>query len=362
VEQEPAVSYAEPRLKIALYHCRLPQLGSKPGGVQVFVDRLAIALQERGHTVTAFTFAPPTEARPYAVRVLRPRRAADSKFLRQYVAPWLFNARPFGARFDVAHLHGDDWFYLRRRVPTVRTFYGSALMEALTATSLRRKLNQSILFGLEQLARARADAVYGIGPDSQMLYRADGILGCGVPEPDDPASPDPVPTILFVGTWEGRKRGSLLHRVFHEQVRPIIGNARLVMVSDFAEEGEGVTWLPHPTDVELAELYRRAWAFCLPSSYEGFGIPYLEALANGLPVVATPNPGANQILDAGRYGLIVNPEDLGQTLLRALTDDALRSRLSIAANERMQSYSWDRLIIEYEGAYDLAIRRFRARR
>ena len=104
-------------MNIALYHNRLPRAGLKPGGVQVFVDRLAIALADRGHTVTVFTLAPPTEPRPYRVVVLRPAFAAGSKVLRQYITPWLFNFRPFDSRFDVVHLHGDDWFYLRRRCP-----------------------------------------------------------------------------------------------------------------------------------------------------------------------------------------------------------------------------------------------------
>ena len=347
-------------MNIALYHHRLPQQGVKPGGVAVFVDRLATALADRGHAVTAFTFAPPTGARPYAVEVLRPHRAADNRLLRQYVIPWMFNVRPFGSRFDVAHLHGDDWFYFRRRLPTVRTFHGSALMESLSATSLRRRVDQSIVFALEQLARRQADAVYGVGPDSRMLYRADGILGCGIDPPGAPPHPDAEPTILFVGTWEGRKRGSLLHRVFHDQVRPAVPGARLWMVSDRAQEGDGVTWFPHPTDEELADLYRRAWVFCLPSSYEGFGMPYVEAMANGLTVVATPNSGAEYALAAGKFGLIAEPDTLGQTLVSALSDGGLRARLAAAAAERVADFSWERLIVQYELAYELAISRFRA--
>jgi glycosyltransferase involved in cell wall biosynthesis len=349
-------------VRIAHYHCRLTQPGSKPGGVQVFVDRLASALHERGHEVTFFTFAQPSEPRPYRVEVLRPHAAAENKLVRQYLAPWLFNVRPFGARFDVAHFHGDDWFFLRRRLPTVRTFYGSALMEALTATSLKRRVDQSLMFVLEEFARTRADAAYGIGADSRMLYRGDGVLSCGVPAPAGPPVPEAVPTILFVGTWEGRKRGSLLQRAFHGQVRAVLPDAQLWMVSDHADEGDGVTWFAHPSDAELAELYRRAWAFCLPSSYEGLGLPYLEALANGLPVVATRNPGADEVLAAGRYGLIVEPDELGAALLRALTDEPLRSELAAAAAERVAEYSWDRLIVDYERAYELAIARFATRR
>jgi glycosyltransferase involved in cell wall biosynthesis len=348
-------------MNIAFYHCRMPQQGSKPGGVQVFVDRLATALTGRGHRVTVFTFAPPSEERPYEVRVLRPLAAADNRVVRLYVAPWLFNVRPFDGAFDVVHLHGDDWFYLRRRVPTVRTFYGSALLEALTATSLKRRVSQGLNYGLELLSARQADAVYGIGTDSRMLYQADGILSCGVPEPTGPLVPDPRPTILFIGTWDGRKRGRLIHRAFREHVRPVLPDAQLWMVSDKAEPGDGVTWLPSPTDAELGELMRRAWTFCLPSSYEGLGIPYLEAMAHGLPVVATPNPGAVDVLGGGRYGMIVEADELGEALTRTLTDEALRARLHQAAEERAQDYRWERVIADYEAAYELAIDRFHRR-
>ena len=91
-------------------------------------------------------------------------------------------------------------------------------------------------------------------------------------------------------------------------------------------------------------------------------MPYIEALANRLPVVATPNSGADYALDSGRYGLIVEADELGEALVRALTDDVLRNRLTLAAAERAQDYSWDRLIGQYELAYELAIRRFHARR
>ena len=58
-----------------------------------------------------------------------------------------------------------------------------------------------------------------------------------------------------------------------------------------ADPGAGITVLGRLDDEELAREYRAAWVFCLPSSYEGFGIPYAEAMASGTPVVATPNPG-----------------------------------------------------------------------
>jgi glycosyltransferase involved in cell wall biosynthesis len=347
-------------VRIALYHNNLPQAEQKPGGVAVFVDRLAGALAQRGHDVTAFTYQPPSEPRPYAVRRLWPGARGDRRVLRHYALPWLFNVRPFDGSFDVLHLHGDDWFYMRRRLPTVRTFYGSALMESLTATSRKRRINQAAIFRLERMAARRADAVYGIGPDSRMLYEADGILSCGVPLPEEPGDPAPEPTILFIGTWEGRKRGELLHRAFQEHVRPVFPDARLWMVSDRAPDGDGVTAFARPSDEELQQLLRRAWLFCLPSAYEGLGIPYLEAMAHGVPVVATPNPGAEHVLAGGRFGELVEPRELGPALVRLLGDGERRAQLGAAGRERVRDFAWERLLEDYEAAYALAIERWRA--
>jgi len=71
----------------------------------------------------------------------------------------------------------------------------------------------------------------------------------------------------------------------------------------------------------LADLYRRAWVFCLPSTYEGFGVPYIEAMASGTPVVASPNPGAREVTQEGRFGLIASDSALSETLLRVLTEE-----------------------------------------
>src|SRR4051794_7785897 len=110
-------------MRIGMYHCRLPELGRKPGGVEVFVDRLARALGARGHEVTVHTFSDRSHADGYTAMPMRPQLAASNPIVRQYFAPWLLNVRP-RMGYDVFHFHGDDWFCFRRTVPTVRTFYG----------------------------------------------------------------------------------------------------------------------------------------------------------------------------------------------------------------------------------------------
>jgi glycosyltransferase involved in cell wall biosynthesis len=102
---------------------------------------------------------------------------------------------------------------------------------------------------------------------------------------------------------------------------------------------------------KLAELYRRAWVFCLPSSYEGFGRPYAEAMAAGTPVVATPNPGAMEVLDNGRYGIIAEPTTLGRTIVSLLQDRPRREYLAAAGLVRVQAFAWERVVDEYECLY-----------
>ncbi|MEI5579328.1 glycosyltransferase, partial [Streptomyces brasiliscabiei] len=84
---------------------------------------------------------------------------------------------------------------------------------------------------------------------------------------------------------------------FQREVLPHIPDARLEMVCRDAppDPGPGVEVLGALNDEELVAAYQRAWVFCLPSDYEGFGIPYAEAMACGVPVVATENPGARYV-------------------------------------------------------------------
>jgi phosphatidyl-myo-inositol alpha-mannosyltransferase len=346
-------------MRIGMYHCRLPEPGRKPGGVEVFVDRLARAMTVRGHDVAVHTFSGDAGPAPYAIHTLRPARAAADPLVRQYLAPWLLNARP-KMDYDVFHFHGDDWFCFRRPVPTVRTFYGSALLESLSATSVKRRVDQAMVFLLEQLAGRLADARYGIGSDSRLLYRADGVLQLGIDTPAEPRAPSARPSILFVGTWEGRKRGRLLHEAFQEFVRPAFPDAELWMVSDHCEPGPGVEWLKEPRDADIQSRLQRAWLFALPSSYEGFGIPYLEAMAWGVPTLATPNPGAEDLLRGGA-GLIVEPEQLGTTLVRLIGDEAERDRLAEAGRARARDFAWSPICESYEVAYDLARTRWEQR-
>jgi glycosyltransferase involved in cell wall biosynthesis len=123
------------------------------------------------------------------------------------------------------------------------------------------------------------------------------------------------------------------------------------MVCGDAPDLPSVDVLGRLTDVELADRYRRAWVFCLPSTYEGFGVPYIEAMASGLPVVATPNVGAREVLGDGRYGDLVDDAGLGPALVALLDDATRRAELEAAGLERSRDYDWPSVVSSYEAVY-----------
>ncbi len=169
-------------MRIGLFHSTLLEPGRKVGGVDVFVHRLGNALVERGHDVSMLTFTAkaPADAN-YRLHRLGRGCIARSRS-RPAVAPMTLTARS-PSNVDVLHLHGDDWFYVGRRVPTVRTFYGSALCEARSATSTGRRILQSMIFPLELLASRLATSSFAIADGMPAGYRLMGELPLGFTPP-----------------------------------------------------------------------------------------------------------------------------------------------------------------------------------
>lgn len=348
-------------MKIALFHSTLPSPDRKVGGVEVVVHRLANALALRDElTVTVYSLTScPSDARYQHVQLYEQTPALWQRpSLRWFLLPMLLNRHSFRDH-DVLHLHGDDWFFVRRLLPTVRTLHGSALEEARTATSWKRWLAQTLLYPLEHLSARLATVPLAVGPHTAELYRIPTLVNNGVDlELFQPGATAEDPTLLFVGTWKGRKRGHYLFETFVDEILPRVPQARLVMVSDTVSDDcrhhSNVTVADHPTDAELAQLYQKAWVFSYPSVYEGFGIPYVEAMATGTAVCCTPNDGARYVLEEGEYGLFADDDEFGETCVRLLMDDELRSSLVRRGLERAQDFSWSHIAERHVEHYEHA--------
>src|SRR5262249_15791091 len=149
---------------------------------------------------------------------------------------------------------------------------------------------------------------------------------------------------------------------FQRTIKRSMPEAELWVVMDDAVQAPGVRSYSNLSTEALADLYRRAWVFCLPSSYEGFGRPYAEALASGTAVVSTPNAGALEVLAGGRYGVITSAGRLGESVLALLRDCARRKRLAEAGLLRAQDFEWDRVVDRYEAVYAAVVGRRRTRK
>jgi glycosyltransferase involved in cell wall biosynthesis len=93
----------------------------------------------------------------------------------------------------------------------------------------------------------------------------------------------------------------------------------------------------------LDALYRSADAFCYPSLYEGFGLPVLEAMARGVPVVCSNASSLPEV--AGDAAVLVDPMSVGEmadAIARVLGDDRERERLGAAGRARAEGFSWER--------------------
>ncbi len=343
-------------MNLAMVSLYLPS-GSKIGsGYQAHY--MANAMAGRGHAVTMFSPCSRTDDAAYDhVTVGVGAHGRTFRFA------WELRRAIDRRRFDVIHAHGDDyWLWGHDKPAHVRTMHGSCLAEAANVPGVKEKARMLLLGASEVLATAAADRTVCVSRDTLRYYPwVRDVIPNGVDlaafHPDGPRAA--VPTVLFVGTYGNRKRGKLLMDQFQAVVRPAMPDARLQMVCVDAPAAPGVDLMGRVSTAALAELYRRAWVFCLPSSYEGFGVPYIEAMASAAPVVATPNPGAAEVLDGGRFGVIAEPEQLGRAVLSLLQDEPRRRQLAAAGLERAGSYGWDRIAAAYEAVY-AAVRGARA--
>jgi phosphatidyl-myo-inositol alpha-mannosyltransferase len=202
-------------------------------------------------------------------------------------------------------------------------------------------LLQLAVYSLEHLSAKLATCVLAVGPEAKQIYRADALADNGVDLTLFAPQPKCLkPLLSYIGAWRGRKRGEFAFETFVTHVLPAFPDARLYMASDYAPSHPNVIAAGIPDEAQLASWMARAWVFIYPSLYEGFGIPYIEALASGTAVVTTRNGGAEYVLDHGRFGVLCDDADFGPSVVAMLRDHERRTAYEVQGRKQAAKYSW----------------------
>jgi glycosyltransferase involved in cell wall biosynthesis len=129
-------------------------------------------------------------------------------------------------------------------------------------------------------------------------------------------------------------------------------DARLARVARQSGTGDRIVWLPRVERADVVALMQSAGALIQPSVYEGFGLPIVEAMACGCPVVVSDIPVFREVTDGHAvFARPLDPADLGAALQRVTTSESLRSELRAAGLERASQLSWDRCALETVRVY-----------
>jgi glycosyltransferase involved in cell wall biosynthesis len=340
-------------MKIAFLDSWL-QDSAKGSGTAVAIGGLQRALQQLGHEV---------------VRVAPRSEHPPELNLRRVLFNLRLPSRLRRERFDLIVGHDIDGFLWSGRdsaTPYVVSVKGVLAEEALHERGKWRSLLRS-LSRLERRNARRAPLVlttsdycraaigrhYGV-PEGRIRIVPEGIDLAGWR--GAPGSPRrPGATVLCVARQYPRKHVADLLRAM-PLVRRDVPAARALVVGDGPEHarlrrlhvelglGDAAGLLGEiPDDGEVMRLYREADLFCLPSVQEGFGIVFLEAMASGLPVIATTAAAVPEVVPHGRAGLLVPPGDvaaLAAALVELLRDPARRAALGGFGREHVRQYDW----------------------
>jgi phosphatidylinositol alpha-mannosyltransferase len=256
------------------------------------------------------------------------------------------------SEYQYLHCTGDDHF-IKTKTSTchLRQFHGNSLSEFRYARTPPAAFRNILLYATELVSGLRADIVTCVSSRaSKSLHKRTVIIPCGVDlNTFSPGgSKSPHPSILFVGTLNSRKRGDLLVHSFVTTVKEKVPTSTLNIVRETKSVPHESVYVHGFVDQnKLVDLYRSSWVFCLPSSYEGFGVPYIEAMGCGTAVMATANAGSLEVLANGKFGVISSPATLGNDIACLISDNNRLRSLESLGLDRSKEYEWSNVVSRY---------------
>jgi glycosyltransferase involved in cell wall biosynthesis len=252
--------------------------------------------------------------------------------------PW-----PAGRAVEVPVIH--DLSYLRHPEtvsPRFRRYLTFAVPRALRRSPRVVTVSEAIKAEINEVYRVEQDRIDVVPNSGESWASSDRPPPKGIP----------ARYLLVVGTLEPRKNVRRIldaYRVARSDhdLPPLVlagGTGRLSASEKRAldaAETDGVISLGYVSDDDLAALYTRATALVFASLYEGFGIPILEAMSAGCPVITSDSGAMSEV--AGDAALLVDPYDtdaIADAIGRIVEDDGLARDLASRGEKRAAEYSW----------------------
>ena len=165
--------------------------------------------------------------------------------------------------------------------------------------------------------------------------------------------------ILFVGAIQPRKNIQGLikafeifntkYKILNTKYKLVIAGPKGWLYKDIFEKArkskyaKDIIFTGQISREELSEIYRNAEVFVLPSFYEGFGLTILEAMAEGIPVIASNVSSIPEVV--GDAGVLVNPykvDEIAEAIYKIITDNDLRNKLIQKGFKQVQKFSWEK--------------------
>jgi glycosyltransferase involved in cell wall biosynthesis len=281
------------------------------------------------------------------------------------------SAELIAGRIDV--VHSIDLIPPPTSRPLVLTVHDLAAVErselhpARTVAMQRRRLAAlGRAAAVIAISRATAERLVRRGVDRERVH----VTPLGL-TPLPPPERAPLPEgrfVLAVGTLEPRKAHDVLLLAFAAASPP--DDVRLVFAGPTPDGradvlrglaarlgiGDRLQILGAVDDARLSALYRAADLLCMPSLDEGFGLPVLEAMSVGLPVVASDIPALRELGgDAAVFVPAGDAQAVASALSRVLEDSALRVQLAGAGEARAAQFTWDATAAATIQAYESAL-------
>jgi glycosyltransferase involved in cell wall biosynthesis len=175
-----------------------------------------------------------------------------------------------------------------------------------------------------------------------------------------------APFILYTGNIKPHKNLDRLIEAYALLRRQGVTEARLLIIGDEISKYPNLRRLVHRhqlhphvrflgfvSDEMLAILYRLATVFVFPSLYEGFGLPPLEAMAAGTPVIASNVSSLPEVVgDAALLIDPMDPRDIANAMARVIREPQLRADLVARGHERVRAFSWERSAARVREVYE----------